>query len=742
MASTTAQAQASRVCGLCSGVLWFNLPSEDVSSVPHHKSRKALEASAETCALCRMVLRAAISNYQVTDPKNRHWREYLKLKVQDGTGTRVLMCSRELGNHQPEHNPTDRPAVFFDTPIGPGLANGLEEQDAGPLVICPTYAGRRAGEEEELPNVGDLGIESPAEDLPVWIYGNYWRHSQPYEPGKDPTLCLVGIGARFATAHRPTDAFKCEPGYLSLRGSAIRICTSDGTFHHWTSTALRHNTTLIQRTDNALFGHIPGRLPEPRSDSELAHRRLAAWLDNCLKNHSLCKPPASDPKLPTRVIDISVAPGKAAVVESRGKTGKYVALSHTWGRSPRLTATRRNMNDLIRGVSVSFLPKTFQDAIEITRKLGIRYLWIDCLCIIQDDPQDWEREAPAMTHVYRNAHITISASASSDSHSGCFPARKGEAHVSLSMRSLGYDTPRVLSESAIHTMEYEHQSRPGLRNQIHLYDEWLPGSLSSNPQRDLIGFFGKRVDPVAEQPLSSRGWTLQERLLAPRVVHYAEDQIYFECEMEMRSECGFRAANTKFSLQHCLDTHRIPLEQHGVEKDRGLSLAPGRGTNLGGSPRQEGGWLSLVEEYSRRQLSVSQDKLSAIAGVARVISEETKDTYIAGVWASHLLEDIFWRVYTHVETFEDEGRDWNGRPVRGKLIGRSSVPTQYRAPSWSWASLDAPIKYIPLSYRNLIAKPRNCYATPSGTDKYGRVRDGLIDIEVCYGLLCRLFSPC
>ncbi|KAH9204844.1 hypothetical protein DL95DRAFT_271743, partial [Leptodontidium sp. 2 PMI_412] len=93
--------------------------------------------------------------------------------------------------------------------------------------------------------------------------------------------------------------------------------------------------------------------------------------------------------------------------------------------------------------------------VRITRSLGIRYLWIDCLCIIEDDPQDWEQQAAAISSVYRHAYLTISASASLDSTSGCFP------------------------------------------------------------------------------PLSTRGWTLQERVLSPRTVHYASDQLYFECESEV-----------------------------------------------------------------------------------------------------------------------------------------------------------------------------------------------------------------
>ena len=118
-----------------------------------------------------------------------------------------------------------------------------------------------------------------------------------------------------------------------------------------------------------------------QSDSETAFRRLEAWIEDCSSNHPYCGKPADDPNLPTRVIDVAASDRQVVLFESRGARGKYVALSHTWGSFPRLTATRQTFEDLKAGVAVSFLPKTFFDAIRITRRLGVRYIWIDCLCI-------------------------------------------------------------------------------------------------------------------------------------------------------------------------------------------------------------------------------------------------------------------------------------------------------------------------------------------------------------------------
>lgn len=202
--------------------------------------------------------------------------------------------------------------------------------------------------------------------------------------------------------------------------------------------------------------------------------------------------------------------------------------------------------------------------------------------------------------------------------------------------------------------------------------------------------------------------------------------MYFECESKLVSECEIKFPNVNFSLNHCLSTQCIPFEEHGLPKDGGVSFIVGKHADNLETGRQRGGWLSLVENYSRRYLSIAKDALSAIAGVARVIADETGDHYFAGIWDNHLIEDIFWRVYTNEEHFQDEV----SRPVRGRMIGNAIRPAEYRAPSWLWASINAPIKFIPLSYRNLVAHPRICHTTPAGADRYGRVADGRMDIEV------------
>ena len=419
---------------------------------------------------------------------------------------------------------------------------------------------------------------------------------------------------------------------------------------------------------------------------------------------------------------------------SNGSRGRYVAFSHSWGTSPRLTATSETLEDLQEGIATSFLPKTFRDAITITKKLGIRYLWIDCLCIIQDDRKDWERESATMGEVYKNSYLTISASDAHDSSSGFLQLRKSESYVSPATTSLGYDTPRIISEGDACSISYFARSiQSGDIERIaslQFFQEWMPGSQSHSPQRTEIGRFGKDFDPIAASHLSTRGWTLQERLLSPRTIHYTADQLYYECENGIRSEDGYVFETPWFSFDRIVAKQRIPHYQHG-RQTQSISFAVGEQSKQP-AIRDQGGWLSLVKDYSRRKLTKHQDKLTALAGLARLAAKATGDDYYAGIWGDHIYEDLSWRVQHQEESVIAVmvGDSMRSKRVPGSTVAEVSRPASYRAPSWSWASLDGPVEFELLSYSNLVARVRSCSVTPSSLDPFGQVSSGQLDIEV------------
>lgn len=99
-------------------------------------------------------------------------------------------------------------------------------------------------------------------------------------------------------------------------------------------------------------------------------------------------------------------------------------MSHCWGGVAFNSLTKANFSSFREIIPVSTLSKTFQNAIYIARYIGIEYIWIDSLCIIQDDLEDWRRESSLMATVYGGSHINLAASGASNGNVGCFFKRQ------------------------------------------------------------------------------------------------------------------------------------------------------------------------------------------------------------------------------------------------------------------------------------------------------------------------------
>lgn len=147
------------------------------------------------------------------------------------------------------------------------------------------------------------------------------------------------------------------------------------------------------------------------------------WHSKCLSTHPFCKKSMVNCErvLPKRVVDVGGNDNTGIHLldsTTKGLDSAYVALSHCWGQSRHLLLKRDNVESLKADIPWKDLPRTFQDAINVTRALGIRYIWIDSLCIIQDDKMDWEVEAEKMGALYSNASFVIAATASADGDGG------------------------------------------------------------------------------------------------------------------------------------------------------------------------------------------------------------------------------------------------------------------------------------------------------------------------------------
>ncbi|KAF2122363.1 heterokaryon incompatibility protein-domain-containing protein, partial [Lophiotrema nucula] len=169
---------------------------------------------------------------------------------------------------------------------------------------------------------------------------------------------------------------------------------------------------------------IIGRPSLHEAGGEAAMQLLKMWMLRCNAEHHRCSQITTSGyqlALPTRVLDISE--DEVRLYISRGEDEKYAALSHCWGPDPPIKTLKSNFSSHLRGICFERLPNTFRQAIQVARELSLKYIWIDSLCIIQDDKSDWEKEAIKMGSVYEGAEITIAATGSTNAHDGCFIPR-------------------------------------------------------------------------------------------------------------------------------------------------------------------------------------------------------------------------------------------------------------------------------------------------------------------------------
>ena len=233
---------------------------------------------------------------------------------------------------------------------------------------------------------------------------------------------------------------------------------------------------------------------------------ITKWLGTCSQTHIECQL-EDDTRLPTRVIDVGPADATQAprLLVTSGESGRYVALSHCWGSLMQSDAGQHartlttNLENMQRGISLENLPRTFQDAVLVVRKLGLRFLWIDALCIVQDDLADWAREAARMADVYGSAHLTIAATSAESSTDGFLK------RPPLRAASIPYYVDTCTEPAGYLVVTYEPKE-----------DSWYSS--------------------IEMARWNTRGWTFQERLLSKRVLHFTARRLFWECRMTDASE--------------------------------------------------------------------------------------------------------------------------------------------------------------------------------------------------------------
>lgn len=372
------------------------------------------------------------------------------------------------------------------------------------------------------------------------------------------------------------------------------------------------------------------------------------WLEDCCATHTECHSQKTF-DAPTRLLSIGNHDVKLVLTDELEECPPYATLSYCWGTKPFFMLTSETLGRCLGQIADSELPKTFQDAILIARGLGLSYIWIDALCIVQNDNADWLREAGRMRSVYGGSRVNIAATSALNAHQGCFT--KADQHCS------GFYA-QVTTPTHCRTQAFFPDD---------LYEEYVNG------------------------PLARRGWTLQERLLPPRTLFCGDQGYFWQCRGAARSE---------------FLPHELPQDGMGRQYS---SLA---------CPESEPWpWPTVVEQYSRGQLTHGADRLPALSGIATRQHEVTGDQYLAGMWRGDLVWQLAWHMAEPGEKTE--------RPA-------------WRAPTWSWASVDGAVDYDMVSYDREHQRwvyILEAWTAPSGPDRFGPVAGGLLTLG-CAGLLC------
>lgn len=394
--------------------------------------------------------------------------------------------------------------------------------------------------------------------------------------------------------------------------------------------------------------------------------KVVALVDHCYQHHD-CQFQEFKPHLPSRILDIGEDDNQIRLVKGDGRRTRYLCLSYCWGGVQPLKTMSQNIVDHMASISWTAIPKLFQDLIGLARKLCIRYVWIDSLCIIQDDHEDWVKESSKMCQIYENSYLTVSATTAENCNSGLWD----------------------LSSNSIEEME-------GIGAQgVHYSWLALYGFPIVHPKLS-----DSHLERGALWPLLDRGWAFQERTLAPRVLHFLNGEMMWECKAETFCECG-------------------RMTPYGKSKTLHEYL------NSGDSVKQAAIWREIVQHYSCLKLTKVSDKLPALSGLAQKLMQALPNKrYLAGLWEDSLLEDLLW---VKLKTSENE------------VPWTVSCP----GPSWSWIAVDDAVIFATGSQHNpnftepstgnrCLRKYINIIAAHcelASADRTGEVKNGVLTVE-------------
>lgn len=354
-----------------------------------------------------------------------------------------------------------------------------------------------------------------------------------------------------------------------------------GKMFKWLCTA---SLTII-----VLEPYKPGFSRSLYTNSATSFDQISAWIRECSLHHKHCHPariPTEKNQGSARFLavgetnspDINLCPTSTLDLT----TTTYMTLSHCWGKLVPHRLLQENVSQFLGGIRMSNLPKTFRKVVEATRRLGIEFIWIDSLCIVQDSKEDWTIESRKMHQIYKNSFLNLAAAVSEDANGGLFYAR----------------FPLSITPCAI-----EQGTKTKRRAETQYHNE--------------IGY-----NEIKKVPLLNRGWVLQEWLLAPRTLICGKQELHWKCEQVLAHEALPDGQEARPEIDWGFTLRTLPqseTESNSIRWDL---------------------WNTVVVEYSKKKLTKFPDKLVAVAGLSSDMGENWHGVRcLAGHWPYRFLRN-------------------------------------------------------------------------------------------------------
>lgn len=394
-----------------------------------------------------------------------------------------------------------------------------------------------------------------------------------------------------------------------------------------------------------------------------------------------------DEYLPTRVLDLGLAtepclrlvsmkncPRLQSAAANPFET-RYAAISYCWGNKEdakkQLKTTRNNLQQHLSGIELQDMPQTIADAVQLCRAIGLRYLWVDALCIIQDDDDDWTRESFEMSNIYGNSFITLCVVTGTCCSAGFLERQHNPKTLQINFKS---------------------KVNPSVKGKLFL-------RMYKPAEKPAVGAFAyfenrKKFEPevhkwqLEDAPWFQRGWTLQESHFSKRKLLIGDEMAYVWHQDQIESMDG--------TQYHTTDRLQLDLDARKSRK-RSLLLK----------------WYYLVIHYTQRSLSYERDRLPALSGLARAAARDFHDPeYLAGLWKEDVCGGLYWisKITQNYDEYIKQRQH------------------EYLAPSWSWAS--RPGHILPLLDGDVPKfELRDYKVVTDKLNRYGRVFSAYLELS-------------